>query len=219
MQILFFVSLPETFDENYQSLLSSNETVAKGVELMQDGRLRRVCTRKEVILSAGAIETPHLLMLSGIGPKEHLEAMEVMKLTLFMHSSRVFIIVESERGLPTATLIRGVLFQIKVLADLPVGRNLQNHPVVKDIKAVIASTSTYEIPSTNDIRGLQEWYRFGRGPFTSPFGTHLGIGFFKMNKSSSVPDIEIMVQGLSEEASCDPEVIELDSIQTASDVI
>jgi len=45
---------------------------AVGVEYQQDGTTRTAEARQEVVLSAGAINSPQLLMLSGIGPAEHL---------------------------------------------------------------------------------------------------------------------------------------------------
>lgn len=46
-----------------------------GVEVRRDdGSLERVHARQEVVLCAGAIDTPRLLLLSGIGPAEELRA-------------------------------------------------------------------------------------------------------------------------------------------------
>lgn len=45
---------------------------ATGVELMLGGRRHRVCAAAEVVLSLGAINTPKVLMHSGIGPEEEL---------------------------------------------------------------------------------------------------------------------------------------------------
>jgi choline dehydrogenase len=42
-----------------------------------DGRTVRATARREVVVSAGTICSPKVLMLSGVGPREHLEAMGI----------------------------------------------------------------------------------------------------------------------------------------------
>ncbi|GBO37500.1 Transposable element Tc3 transposase [Araneus ventricosus] len=75
-----------------RKVLINNDKEAYGVRFEKDGDIYNICARKEVIVSGGSINSPQILMLSGIGPKEHLED-----------------------------------FGIEVIADLPVGDNLQDH--------------------------------------------------------------------------------------------
>ena len=51
--------------------------MTKGVQLIKGNRKYTVLTNKEVILSGGSINSPVLLMLSGIGPKQHLQDLQV----------------------------------------------------------------------------------------------------------------------------------------------
>jgi choline dehydrogenase len=46
---------------------------AIGLEYSHQGSIKRVRAEREVILSGGAINSPHLLMLSGVGPAQHLK--------------------------------------------------------------------------------------------------------------------------------------------------
>jgi choline dehydrogenase len=48
-----------------------------GVEFLLDGKLRSVGASREVILCAGAIHTPRLLLLSGVGPHADLEPLGI----------------------------------------------------------------------------------------------------------------------------------------------
>ena len=48
-----------------------------GVEYIQNKRTIRAAAAREVILSGGAINSPQILMLSGVGPADHLKALDI----------------------------------------------------------------------------------------------------------------------------------------------
>jgi 4-pyridoxate dehydrogenase len=136
-------------------------TRARGIEYKQGEATQRANAAREVILAAGAFNTPQLLMLSGIGPAEHLRS-----------------------------------FDINVAADLPVGKNLQDH---------LGAYMTYTRPSPGTFHREMRFdrmavsmiraYLFGTGPGTVvPGGLH---AFIKTRPELAVPDIEFMFRGTS----------------------
>jgi choline dehydrogenase len=126
--------------------------VARGVEFVRQDQKYTVAATKEVIVSGGAINSPQLLMLSGIGPKDHLE----------------------ELG-------------IEVVADLPVGKNLLEHPL---FPGLIFQTN-YTVPTSN-MEELIELYLNGMGPLSNPANVD-AIGFIHTGDTASeVPTVEYL---------------------------
>jgi choline dehydrogenase-like flavoprotein len=140
-------------------------TRATGVEYVKaSGDVVRAPASREVILAGGAFNTPHLLMLSGIGPAAHLRDMD-----------------------------------IEPVADLPVGKNLQDHLAV-----IIFFERLTESPFRREMRfdrmafSMIRAYFFGTGPGTVvPGGLH---AFVKTRPELAVPDIEFMFRGAPAQA-------------------
>ncbi|VVD02159.1 unnamed protein product [Leptidea sinapis] len=58
-------------------LFDETKTKVIGVELEKRGKKHKILAKNEVIVSAGAINSPQLLMVSGIGPKDHLNSVKI----------------------------------------------------------------------------------------------------------------------------------------------
>lgn len=66
-----------TFARATKILINNSTKEAYGVEYEFNGVVYKAKARREVILSSGAFNSPQLLMLSGIGPSDNLNAIEV----------------------------------------------------------------------------------------------------------------------------------------------
>ena len=58
-------------------LINPTTKAAEGVEFIRNGSKQTARASKEVILSSGAINSPHLLLLSGIGSREDLAKLRI----------------------------------------------------------------------------------------------------------------------------------------------
>ncbi|OQP41111.1 hypothetical protein A4H97_14275 [Niastella yeongjuensis] len=65
----------ETFAQVSRLLFTGNR--ASGVEYLKNGKLQQAHNTSEIVLCAGAIESPKILMLSGIGAAEQLQSFKI----------------------------------------------------------------------------------------------------------------------------------------------
>lgn len=146
--------------EAHVSRVLVNDQRATGVEFIKDNMLHFVNARKEVILSAGAMRSPHILLLSGIGPAEQLAK-----------------------------------FGIPLVKDLPVGRNLRDHPDLM-LEAFTNSTLTLRNGDVGSWIDTLQYHVLHRGPISQ---TSLVVSAFislSNNKSfigTEAPDIQFIV--------------------------
>ncbi len=68
----------------FQVIIEGEENRATGVEYERHDETYIVKATKEVILSAGSIQSPRILMHSGIGPRKHLEEIGVSDMILII---------------------------------------------------------------------------------------------------------------------------------------
>ncbi|KAL7289855.1 hypothetical protein TKK_0016253 [Trichogramma kaykai] len=129
---------------------------ATGVRVtLENGENVELRTKKEVILSAGSINSPQILMLSGIGPREHLR----------------------ELG-------------IDVIADLPVGKHLEDHIMWPGILLKFQNKTSSPIAPSLVFDWAYRYLLERKGEFASTGGLDF-LGFFNTkNASDDYPDIQ-----------------------------
>ncbi|XP_063893440.1 ecdysone oxidase isoform X1 [Helicoverpa armigera] len=96
-----------------------------GVEVkLPEGEIINLYTRNEIILSAGAINSPQLLMLSGIGPKDHLNEMNI---DLVLDSPNVGKNMQDHPLVPVALTVKRKISSI--LDNIEPLKNLDRFPI------------------------------------------------------------------------------------------
>jgi choline dehydrogenase-like flavoprotein len=134
----------------YVTRLLLDGTRAVGVEVDQGNALRELGADREVILSAGAYQSPQILLLSGIGPAADLE-----------------------------------LAMIPVVADLPVGQNLQDHVATW----ITYTTDEDSLLNAETEENLALVTNEGRGHLTSNFAE--AGGFIRTDPGLGAPDLQL----------------------------
>ena len=129
---------------------------ATGVQYIHRGTLKMVFATKEIILSAGAIGSPQILLLSGIGPAHHLEQLKVM--STVDHSCLYLV---KMKDITIKTILK-ILLQIPMIQDLPVGENLQEH-VFSNIEYTTETDDTFLSENTDSLKSTIEYALFGTG--------------------------------------------------------
>ncbi|XP_052687911.1 L-sorbose 1-dehydrogenase-like [Crassostrea angulata] len=159
--------IPASKRENLHISINSHATKihfegksATGVSFVRGGLKFTVNARKEVIISSGAVGSPQLLMLSGVGPKKDMDKLK-----------------------------------IPLVADLPVGKNLQDHMMFPAMIHVNESIS-----GSDWVYGFWSQLKyslFRSGPLSFA-GMREAAAYFRTERSASdiSPDVQYQLHSI-----------------------
>ncbi|XP_060555521.1 glucose dehydrogenase [FAD, quinone]-like isoform X2 [Ruditapes philippinarum] len=168
--VMYRKNLHISLHSHVRKVLVENKR-ATGVSVIKDNQTLTVKARKEVILSAGTVMSPHILMLSGIGPKTHLKDVG-----------------------------------INVIADLPVGQNLQDQMYI----SLPCNTNTTDLISPSEITSISSILNYlwkGEGWLRNT-GIVTDLAFFQLDEEikkirPGQPDVQLHFIPLLTENSLD----------------
>lgn len=175
----------EINSEATKILIDKNKN-AYGVIYMRDGKKYTVYVKKEVIVSAGSINSPKLLMLSGIGPKKHLKDIGIPVIkdlavgeNLHDHVTFNGIIVALPNKTSTTVSQEEVLQAVQDYAKMEIKRGplSSNGPVnsvsfLKTERDLIAPDVQYQVDHTPN------WREFIEDPITGETVSILPTSFY-----------------------------------------
>ncbi|GAB0095741.1 hypothetical protein DMENIID0001_111590 [Sergentomyia squamirostris] len=141
-----------------ENLVIDDNGVVSGVNVnLREEQKFAVTARQEVILSAGSINSPQILMLSGIGPEETLDSI----------------------GIP-------------IIKNLPVGKNLQDHPFICLLFRMDKSSAVEITPDeiTKDFLSYLET----RTEYFASIGLGQTLGY--INQKGQTADFKSLFQSL-----------------------
>jgi choline dehydrogenase-like flavoprotein len=134
---------------------------AVGVDVRMGGAERALTARREVLLSAGALQSPQLLMLSGVGPGAHLQAL----------------------GIPVLHDLPGVGRHLHDHIDVvQVVEGVKSHDHRELFGLSLAG-------AVRALRGVFEWRRHRTGLLTTNFGE--GGAFIGSSPDEPIPDLQL----------------------------
>ncbi|XP_073960977.1 glucose dehydrogenase [FAD, quinone]-like [Choristoneura fumiferana] len=147
-----------------QVLIEPEKKIAYGVKYFQNNKWHVVHATKEVVLSAGALNSPKILMLSGIGPENELKSLK-----------------------------------IKVIEDLKVGYNLQDHATTNAMIMGLTNATSTLVNDKNLLNEINKYknseYKDGPLSATGPLHLSAFIRTKYADKDETVPDIQFHFDG------------------------